>query len=110
MQIYWYRQQQRMQQADTARYIERLVKSSGKMVLLDKLLPKLKADGHRVLLFSQFTKLLDLIEDFVEYRRWGYERLDGGVTGLARQQAIDRFSDPHSAAFLFLLSTKASAF
>ena len=55
--LYWYQQQQKMHAADTARYVERLVRSSGKMVLLDKLLPKLKAEGHRVLIFSQFTKV-----------------------------------------------------
>ena len=77
------------------------------MVLLDKLLPKLKREGHRVLIFSQFTKLLDLIEDLVDARGWGYERLDGTVLGNLRQQAIDRFSDPTSSSFLFLLSTRA---
>ena len=54
-------------QADEAersrQYTERLVQSSGKFVLLRKLLPKLKADGHRVLIFSQFTKVLDLTSD-----------------------------------------------
>ena len=76
-------------------------------MLLDKLLPKLKADGHRVLIFSQFTKVLDLIEDLIEARGWGYERLDGTVLGSLRQASIDRFSDPTSASFLFLLSTRA---
>jgi SNF2 family DNA or RNA helicase len=105
--LYWHRQLTEMQQADTERYIDRLVRTSGKMVLLDKLLPKLQREGHRVLLFSQFTKLLDLVEDLVEARGWGYERLDGNVTGVTRQQAIDRFSDPSSSSFLFLLSTRA---
>jgi superfamily II DNA or RNA helicase len=77
------------------------------MVLLDKLLPKLKAEGHRVLIFSQFTKVLDLLEDFVDARGWGYERLDGAVVGVSRQHAIDRFSDPSSSSFIFLLSTRA---
>jgi chromodomain-helicase-DNA-binding protein 7 len=49
-----------MRKEQQARYVERLVNSSGKMLLLDKLLPKLKADGHRVLIFSQFTKVDDL--------------------------------------------------
>jgi hypothetical protein len=55
--LYWHQQQQKMHAADMARYVERLVRSSGKMALLDKLLPKLKAEGHRVLIFSQFTKV-----------------------------------------------------
>jgi chromodomain-helicase-DNA-binding protein 7 len=42
-----------------------LVQSSGKLVLVDKLLPKLKQDGHKVLIFSQMVKVLDLIEEFL---------------------------------------------
>ena len=56
-----------------------LVMSSGKMVLLDKLLAKLKADGHRVLIFSQMTSLLDIIEDYFSYRKIMYLRLDGST-------------------------------
>ncbi|KAL1508490.1 hypothetical protein AB1Y20_004591 [Prymnesium parvum] len=89
------------------RYTERLVQSSGKFVLLQKLLPKLQAEGHRVLIFSQFTKVLDLFEDFMEAYDFSYERLDGSIAGSARQQAIDRFSDPESNCFIFLLSTRA---
>ena len=49
---------------------ERLIKHSGKMVLLDKLLAKLHAQGHRVLLFSQMTRMLDVLEDYCAYRGW----------------------------------------
>jgi chromodomain-helicase-DNA-binding protein 7 len=66
----WRATQARLEAQDEARYRDRLVQSSGKLVLLDKLLPKLKADGHRVLLFSQFTKMLDLIEDLVQASSW----------------------------------------
>ena len=89
------------------RYNERLVQSSGKFVLLQKLLPKLKREGHRVLLFSQFTKVLDMFEDLFEANSWGYERIDGSITGAARQQAIDRFTDVESDSFVFILSTRA---
>jgi chromodomain-helicase-DNA-binding protein 7 len=58
--LYWHAQLTAMRKEQQARYVERLVNSSGKMLLLDKLLPKLKADGHRVLIFSQFTKVDDL--------------------------------------------------
>ena len=91
----------------SARYTERLIQSSGKFVLLQKLLPKLKSEGHRVLFFSQFTKVLDLFEDLLEAEGWGFERLDGSVSGVARQQAIDRFSNPESDCFVFMLSTRA---
>lgn len=86
---------------------EYLIRASGKMVLLDKLLPKLKAQGSKVLIFSQMTKCLDLIEDFLILRGFPSERIDGEVSSRKRQPAIDRFSDPRSDSFIFLLSTKA---
>ena len=58
-----------------------MVKSSGKLMLLDKLLPKLKADGHRVLIFSQFRIMLNIIEDYIHMRGYTYERIDGAVKG-----------------------------
>eukprot|EP00941_MAST-03F_sp_MAST-3F-sp1_P002345 g2345.t1 len=88
-------------------WLETLIDSSGKMVLLDKLLPKLKEEGHRILLFSQMTKMLDLIEDYCFGRDFHMERIDGSVTGVDRQLAIDRFNDPASDSFIFLLSTRA---
>ena len=88
-----------------------LVESSGKMQLLELLLPKLKAAGHRVLVFSQMTKMLDVLEDYLLARGHGFERLDGNVGSAERQLRIDRFNrDLGSAAkekFVFLLSTRA---
>jgi SNF2 family DNA or RNA helicase len=82
------------------------VLSSGKMVLLDKLLPKLRQEGHKVLIFSQFVKMLDLISDYCDFRNFNYERLDGRVRGNERQKAIDRF-ETQNDSFVFLLSTRA---
>ncbi|XP_068460432.1 chromodomain-helicase-DNA-binding protein 5 isoform X2 [Clinocottus analis] len=84
-----------------------LVKSSGKLTLLQKMLKKLKEEGHRVLIFSQMTKMLDLLEDFMEFESYKYERIDGGITGALRQEAIDRFNAPGAQQFCFLLSTRA---
>uniref|UniRef100_A0A3B3ZX05 Uncharacterized protein n=1 Tax=Periophthalmus magnuspinnatus TaxID=409849 RepID=A0A3B3ZX05_9GOBI len=84
-----------------------LVKSSGKLTLLQKMLKKLKDEGHRVLIFSQMTKMLDLLEDFLEYEGYKYERIDGAITGGLRQEAIDRFNAPGAQQFCFLLSTRA---
>uniref|UniRef100_A0A8B9L948 Chromodomain helicase DNA binding protein 4 n=1 Tax=Astyanax mexicanus TaxID=7994 RepID=A0A8B9L948_ASTMX len=84
-----------------------LTKSSGKLMLLCKMLRKLKEGGHRVLIFSQMTKMLDLLEDFLENEGYKYERIDGGVTGVMRQEAIDRFNAPGAPQFVFLLSTRA---
>jgi SNF2 family DNA or RNA helicase len=82
------------------------VKTSGKMVLLDKLLPKLRQEGHKVLIFSQMVRMLDLISEYCELRSFQYERLDGRVRGSERQKAIDRF-EREKDSFVFLLSTRA---
>ncbi|CAB9502027.1 Chromodomain-helicase-DNA-binding protein [Seminavis robusta] len=88
-----------------------LVKGSGKLVLLDKLLPRLKDNGHRILLFSQFKIMLDVLEDYMDDRSIKFERIDGSITGQQRQQAIDRFQAPISQGkeppFIMLLSTRA---
>uniref|UniRef100_A0A1A8AH82 Chromodomain helicase DNA binding protein 4a n=1 Tax=Nothobranchius furzeri TaxID=105023 RepID=A0A1A8AH82_NOTFU len=84
-----------------------LTKASGKLLLLQKMMRKLKEGGHRVLVFSQMTKMLDLLEDFLEHEGYKYERIDGGVTGGMRQEAIDRFNAPGAQQFAFLLSTRA---
>ncbi|KAM4675728.1 chromodomain-helicase-DNA-binding protein 3 isoform 2-T2 [Discoglossus pictus] len=84
-----------------------LIKSSGKLLLLQKMLRKLNEQGHRVLIFSQMTKMLDLLEDFLDFEGYKYERIDGGITGALRQEAIDRFNAPGAQQFCFLLSTRA---
>lgn len=84
-----------------------LRKACGKLELLSAMLKKLKAGGHRVLIFSQMTKMLDLLEDFMEGEGYKYERIDGNVTGQLRQDAIDRFNAADSTSFVFLLSTRA---
>uniref|UniRef100_A0A4W6FMM7 Chromodomain helicase DNA binding protein 4a n=1 Tax=Lates calcarifer TaxID=8187 RepID=A0A4W6FMM7_LATCA len=84
-----------------------LTKAAGKLLLLQKMMRKLKEGGHRVLIFSQMTKMLDLLEDFLENEGYKYERIDGGITGGMRQEAIDRFNAPGAQQFAFLLSTRA---
>ncbi|ATY62484.1 SNF2 family helicase ATPase [Cordyceps militaris] len=84
-----------------------IVTSSGKMLLLDRLLRHLLARGHKVLLFSQFTTQLDILEDYCrELRGWPVCRVDGGVSQPSRRAQIHAFNtDP--AHQLFLLSTRA---
>lgn len=82
------------------------VMTSGKMVLLDKLLPKLRAEGHKVLIFSQMVRMLDLISEYADFRGFRHERLDGRVRGNERQKSIDRF-ETEKDSFMFLLSTRA---
>jgi chromodomain-helicase-DNA-binding protein 1 len=84
-----------------------LVMSSGKMVLLDKLLARLKADGHRVLIFSQMVRLLDILSDYMSHRGYLHQRLDGTVPSEVRKKAIEHFNAPNSPDFAFLLSTRA---
>ncbi|BHF73229.1 choline dehydrogenase 5 [Sparganum proliferum] len=84
-----------------------LRKASGKLELLGAMLQKLHASGHRVLIFSQMTKMLDLLEDFLDACGYKFERIDGAVTGQQRQDAIDRFNAVDSLSFVFLLSTRA---
>lgn len=86
--------------------VQGMIMSSGKMVLLDKLLPKLRAEGHKILIFSQMVKMLDFISEYCEFRKFPYERLDGRVRGTERQKSIDRF-ERDKDSFLFLLSTRA---
>ncbi len=84
-----------------------MIQASGKLVLVDKLLPKLKAGGHRVLIFSQMIRVLDILEDYLIQTRQTYERIDGRIRGDLRQEAIERYSKPDSDRFVFLLCTRA---
>ncbi|XP_076956244.1 putative helicase CHR10 isoform X1 [Bidens hawaiensis] len=97
---------------------EHLVQASGKLILLDQLLQKLHSSGHRVLLFAQMTHTLDILQDYMELRKYPYERLDGSIRAEERFAAIRSFSgqsvtgnsssDPDSAtAFIFMISTRA---
>ena len=86
---------------------ESLVFAAGKMVLLHKLLPKLRAEGHKVLIFSQMVMVLNILESYLRASALPYERIDGMVKGNDRQTAIDRFSKPDSDRFVFLLCTRA---
>ncbi|KAL7068797.1 putative chromatin remodelling complex SNF2H [Cryptosporidium serpentis] len=90
-------------------YVEGLhmVEASGKMVLLHKLLPKLFSQGSRVLLFSQMTRLLDIIDDYLRWCGYPYCRIDGSTPGIERQERIDLFNKNKSDKLIFLLSTRA---
>ncbi|XP_057737955.1 ISWI chromatin-remodeling complex ATPase CHR11 [Arachis stenosperma] len=86
---------------------DHLITNAGKMVLLDKLLPKLKERDSRVLIFSQMTRLLDILEDYLMFRGYHYCRIDGNTGGDERDASIDAFNKPGSEKFVFLLSTRA---
>ena len=86
---------------------KQLVKNSGKLILLDKLLAKLKAESHRVLIFSQMVRMLDLLSSYLRMRNYLFQRLDGNVGADQRKKAIEHFNAPGSPDFVFLLSTRA---
>lgn len=85
---------------------EHLIENSGKMVVLDKLLRKLYGD-HRVLIFSQMTSMLNILEDYCNYRQFLYCRIDGETSIEDRDRHIEEFNAPGSRFFVFLLSTRA---
>lgn len=87
--------------------IKGLITSSGKMMLLDQLLSKLKKDGHRVLIFSQMVKMLDILGDYLSLRGYKFQRLDGTIAAGPRRMAINHFNADESEDFCFLLSTRA---
>ncbi|XP_010524418.1 PREDICTED: probable helicase CHR10 isoform X2 [Tarenaya hassleriana] len=96
---------------------EHLVQASGKLLVLDQLLRRLHDSGHRVLLFAQMTSTLDILQDFLELRKYSYERLDGSIRAEERFAAIKSFSlrtereldseAEGSHAFVFMISTRA---
>jgi len=84
-----------------------LWENSGKMLLLHKLLPKLKKNGSRVLIFTQMTRILDIMEDYLRLIGYEYCRIDGTTEGEKRDSQMDDFNAPGSSKFAFLLSTRA---
>lgn len=86
---------------------EHLVFNSGKMVILDKLLKSMKAKGSRVLIFSQMSRVLDILEDYCFFREYQYCRIDGSTAHEDRIAAIDEYNKEGSEKFVFLLTTRA---
>ncbi|CAG01534.1 unnamed protein product, partial [Tetraodon nigroviridis] len=95
---------------ETETYEEQLqavVRGSGKLVLLDKLLTRLRERGNRVLIFSQMVRMLDILAEYLTRKRYPFQRLDGSIKGEIRKQALDHFNAEGSEDFCFLLSTRA---
>ncbi|CAB9506371.1 Probable chromatin-remodeling complex ATPase chain [Seminavis robusta] len=91
--------------ADTS--LEELVGESGKLAVLDLLLQSLYKKGHRVCIFSGFTKVLDILDDYCTARGWSFCRFDGSTSRAERKYLIDSFNAPNSEKFLFLMSTRS---
>ncbi|GAB4851223.1 hypothetical protein Ancab_030519 [Ancistrocladus abbreviatus] len=88
-------------------FLPPLVRLCGKLEMLDRLLPKLKATNHRVLFFSTMTRLLDVMEEYLLWKQYRYLRLDGHTSGHERGALIEQFNRPDSPFFIFLLSIRA---
>jgi SWI/SNF-related matrix-associated actin-dependent regulator of chromatin subfamily A member 5 len=86
---------------------EHLVYNAGKMIVLDKLLKRMQKQGSRVLIFSQMSRLLDILEDYCVFRGYKYCRIDGSTAHEDRIAAIDDYNRPGSEKFVFLLTTRA---
>ncbi|XP_042328511.1 chromodomain-helicase-DNA-binding protein 2 isoform X5 [Sceloporus undulatus] len=84
-----------------------LIRSSGKLILLDKLLSRLRERGNRVLIFSQMVRMLDILAEYLAIKHYPFQRLDGSIKGEIRKQALDHFNAEGSEDFCFLLSTRA---
>ncbi|KID90960.1 SNF2-family ATP dependent chromatin remodeling factor snf21 [Metarhizium guizhouense ARSEF 977] len=84
-----------------------LWRTAGKFELLDRILPKYQATGHRVLMFFQMTAIMDIMEDYLRYRKFEYLRLDGTTKSDERSDLLKEFNAPDSKYFMFLLSTRA---
>ncbi|OMJ71951.1 hypothetical protein SteCoe_29714 [Stentor coeruleus] len=88
-------------------YGEHLILNSGKMKLIDRLLAKLKDQNSQILIFSQMTTMLDILEDYCNYREYKFCRLDGTTDIYEREKMMSKFTKPGSKYFIFLLSTRA---
>jgi len=81
--------------------VQRIILSSGKLVILDKLLNRLRETKHRVLIFSQMVKMLDILADYLSLRGFQFQRLDGSTRADLRHQAMEHFNAPGSEDFCF---------
>ncbi|KAF9431688.1 putative DNA helicase ino80 [Entomortierella beljakovae] len=86
--------------------MKQLIMDSGKLAVLDKLLVELKAGGHRVLVYFQMTKMIDLMEEYLTYRQYKYLRLDGSSKISDRRDMVTDWQT-RPEIFIFLLSTRA---
>jgi len=84
-----------------------LINSSGKMIILDKLFEKLSKEKHQVVVFSQMTKVLDILQDYCLFKKYNYSRIDGSMTKNVRTEQINEFTKPGSDKFVCLVSTRA---
>lgn len=86
---------------------ELLYRVAGKFELLQRILPKFAASGHKVLMFFQMTQIMTIMEDFLNMQGFKYLRLDGSTKAEDRTELLRKFNAPEAPYFIFLLSTRA---
>ncbi|CAD8047864.1 unnamed protein product [Paramecium primaurelia] len=87
--------------------IEEMINQSNKLKFVDRIIPRLLEMQHKMLIFSQFTMMLDLLQHYLQLRGYSYERLDGTTSIMDRQRIIDSFNNSSGKSKIFLLSTRA---
>ncbi|CAG9335654.1 unnamed protein product [Blepharisma stoltei] len=86
---------------------DHLIDACMKFKFLDKLIPKLVQGGSKILIFTQMTRLLDILDDFLNMRGYRFCRIDGNTPYLDRESQIDEFQKADSSVNIFILSTRA---
>ncbi|KAI8085910.1 P-loop containing nucleoside triphosphate hydrolase protein [Gilbertella persicaria] len=95
-------------QQPTSKLVQKtMIDACAKLKLFHQMFPKLKQNGHRILLFSTMTRALDIMEDYLTYEQIQYTRIDGSTRERDRVRSIDAFNAPDSKLDVFLLSTRA---
>lgn len=89
------------------KFKEEFINPSNKLKFVERVIQKLLDTNHKILIFSQYTMMLDILCAFLDFKQWPYERLDGKTKILERQKIIDDFNNDNSTSKIFLLSTKA---
>ena len=87
-----------------------MIADSSKLRELDKILKEKKKNGDKVLIFCQMTKMIDILEDFMNLRKYSFFRLDGACNISDRRDMVNEFQKNTSKTFVFLLSTRAGNF
>ena len=87
-------------------YFKKLLEGSGKMILLDKFIEKYRSDGHKMLIFSQFRGMTEIIKDYLTHKKIRYEILTGSIKSQDRAISIQRFNEDNEFG-VFLLTTRA---
>ncbi|EGR31749.1 snf2 family n-terminal domain protein [Ichthyophthirius multifiliis] len=100
-------QKKKFEVPERDKFLEEFIESSNKLKFLQRIIPKLISNGHKMLIFSQFTMMLDILGEFFKFKSLPFQRLDGTTSVIERQKIIDQFNQKDSSTKIFILSTRA---